>query len=272
MVVYVDVLIVLNLYINYFLIRAALLIMRRNKPKRRCVLAALIGAFGSLVILLPELPFVVIVLEKILLGALIVFALLGKQSPADFAIHLLFFLVISFMFAGVMLALWTFAAPIGMVYSNGTPYFNIPIAAIAAFTAAAYLLVRLIRYIADKRIHCDKISVVRISLRNCEIELRGLSDTGNGLCDIFSGKPVVICRFEKIAPLIPENVKNYFDGKPAESLRVIPCRTIASQTLVPIFKANISIDGKDADGFVGVTKNPLGEDVDCIFNPKIISL
>lgn len=272
MVVYVDVLIVLNLYINYFLIRAALLFMRQTKPRTRCVMSALIGALGALVILLPELPFAVIMLEKIALGALMVFILLGKQKPADFAIHLLFFLVISFTFAGVMLALWTFAAPFGMVYSNGTTYFNIPLAAIAAFTAAAYFLVRLIRFFADKRIHCNKICVVKISLSNREIQLRGLSDTGNELCDIFSGKPVVICRFEKIAPLIPKNVKNYFEGKPSDSLRVIPCRTIASQTLIPIFKANITIDGKDADGFVGVTKNPLGDDVDCLFNPKIISI
>lgn len=271
LVVYVDVLVVLNLYINYFLIRATLLMARQSRTRPRCLLAALVGALGSLVILLPELPFIIVVFEKIALGALIVFVTFGKQKPADFAIRILFFLVVSFTFAGVMLALWTFAAPFGMVYSNGTAYFNIPIAAIAAFTAAAYCAVRLVRFISDRRIHCNKICAVKISMSGCEVELRGLSDTGNELCDIFSGKPVVICKYEKIAPLIPSDVLNYFDGKPSESLRVIPCRTIAAQTLVPIFKADISIDGKEADGFVGVTKNPLGNDVDCIFNPKIVS-
>lgn len=272
MVVYVDVLIVLNLYINYFLIRAAAMIMRRVCSPKRSVFAALVGAAGALVILLPELPFLVVVLIKMALGALIVFIAFGKQKPADFAVSALFFLVVSFTFAGVMLALWTFAAPLGMVWSNGTPYFNIPLSAIVAFTAAAYCAVRLARFFADKRLHCERICAVKISSDDCAVELRGLCDTGNELCDVLSGKHIIICRYDKIAPIAPANALGYFDGRLSESLRVVPCRTVTSETLVPIFKADITIDGKSADGFVGITKNPLGDDIDCIFNPKIISI
>lgn len=272
MVVYVDVLIVLNLYINFFLIRATAMIMRRDCSRKRCVLSALVGALGSLMILLPELPFFVVVLFKLALGVLIMLITFGKQKPAELAVCVLFFLVVTFTFGGVMLALWTFAAPLGMVWSNGTAYFNIPISAVIAFTAAAYCAVRLARYIADRRLHCNKISAVKISASGFEVGLRGLCDTGNELCDVFSGKPVVVCRYESVAKLLPQNVLDYFNGRIPENLRVIPCRTLAAEALIPIFRAEISIDGKAADGFVGVTKNPLGEGVDCIFNPKIISI
>lgn len=270
--VYVDVLIVLNLYVNYFLIRAAAMIMRRVCSRKRCILSAFTGALGALVILLPELPFLAVMLIKLALGALIVFITFGRQKPADFAICVLFFLVVSFTFAGVMMALWTFAAPLGMVWSNGTAYFNIPISAVAAFTAAAYCAVRLVRFFADKRLHCNRICSVKITASGIEVMLRGLCDTGNELCDLFSGKPVVVCFFDKIAPLAPTEILDYFDGKLAESLRVIPCRTVSSEALMPIFKADIMIDGKAADGFVGVTKRALGSDIDCVFNPKIISI
>lgn len=272
MIVYVDVLIVLNLYINYFLIRSAALMMRRSLTRKRSVLAALAGAVGSLVILLPELPFLAVVLIKTALGTLVVLIAFGRQKPADTAICALFFLVVSFIFAGVMMALWTFAAPLGMVFFNGTAYFNIPLSAVAAFTAAAYFAVRLVRFLSDKRLHCDKICEVRITLGGRGLTLKGLCDTGNELCDIFTGKPVVICQYDKIKPLVPQNVLDYFGGRSTDSLRVIPCSTVASETLVPIFKADILIDGKAADAFVGVTKNPLGDDVDCVFNPKIISI
>lgn len=270
--VYVDVLIVLNLYINYFLIRASVMLTRRTCSRKRCVLSALIGALGALVILLPELPFFAVVLIKVALGAVIVFVTFGKQKPSDFAVCALFFLVVSFTFAGIMMALWTFTAPFGMVWSNGTAYFNIPLSALAAFTAAAYCAVRLIRFFADKRLRCDKICSVNVSLDDREVTLRGLCDTGNQLCDIFSGKPVMVCCFDKIAPVMPDDVLDYFNGKFGEKLRIIPCRTIGSETLVPIFKAKITIDGRTADGFVGVTKKTLGEDIDCVFNPKIISI
>lgn len=270
--VYVDVLLVLNLYINYFLIRAATTLMRRTCSRKRSVLSALVGALGSLVILLPELPFFAVVLIKIALGALIVFVTFGKQKPSDFAVCALFFLVVNFTFAGIMIALWTFAAPFGMVWSNGTAYFNIPLSAIISFTAAAYCAVRLVRFLADKRLRCDKICAVNISSDTCEVTLRGLCDTGDQLCDLFSGKPVIVCCFDKVAPVVPDDILDYFSGKYPETLRIIPCRTIGSETLVPIFKAKVTIDGRSADGFVGVTKRTLGEDIDCVFNPKIISI
>ena len=276
MTVYIDILIILNLYINYLLIRAVAVITRRVCPRGRCVLAAFVGALGSLIILFPELPFFGVVLFKIALGALIVFIAFGKrrseQKTADFFIGLLFFLVVSFTFAGVMMALWSFAAPFGMVFSNGTAYFNIPISAIAAFTAAAYFTVRLARFFADKRLKCDRICEVRISANGGTVILRGLCDTGNGLRDLFTGKPIIVCTLDKIAPIAPSEIIDYFDGKLSEKLRIVPCRTIAAETLVPLFKAEILINGKTADGFAGVTKKALGEDIDCVFDPKIISI
>ncbi len=273
MTVYADVLVILNLYINYFLIRSTTLLLRREVSVKRCVFGALAGAFGALVILLPPLPFFVIVLEKTALGALITFIVFGRQKFSDFAVCALFFLVVSFIFAGLALALWTFAAPYGMVFANGIFTFNIPLFAIACFTAAAYFTVRLVKYFSDRRLRKNKICAVKIVRNGTTVELRGLCDTGNGLRDIFSGKPVVVCEADKISGVIPQNILDYFGGKPNEGLRLIPCKTALSESLLPIFKADgIIIDGKSADALVGVSRNVLGEDIDCIFDPAIISV
>lgn len=275
MTVYIDVLVILNLYINYLLIRSAALITRKNISPKRCLLAASVGAAGALVILLPELPFIVIALEKTTLGVLVTLAAFGRQKPVDFAVSLLFFLLVSFVYGGLMTALWTFCAPFGMVFGNGVAYFGIPIWAIIMFTAAAYLAVRLTRYFADRRLKCARICTVRIASNGTEIPLRGLCDTGNGLTDIFSGKPVIVCKYDKIAEITPKSAVDFLDGRLDESgaLRLIPCRTVTSETLMPIFAADmVTVDGKSADALVGVTKNPLGVEIDCIFDPKIISI
>lgn len=275
MTVYVDVLIILNLYINYLLIRSTALITRRHISPKRCLLAALTGAAGSLVILLPELPFIVIALEKTAIGALVTLAAFGRQKPVDYAVSALFFLLVSFVYGGLMTALWMFCAPYGMVFGNGVAYFGIPLWAIVAFTAAAYLAVRLTRYFADRRLKCARICVVKIVSNGTEIPLRGLCDTGNGLTDIFSGKPVIVCKYDKIAGITPKNALGFLDGQLDESgaLRVIPCRTVTSETLMPIFAADsVTVDGKAADALVGITKTHLGNGIDCIFDPKIISI
>ncbi|MCH5206366.1 MAG: sigma-E processing peptidase SpoIIGA [Oscillospiraceae bacterium] len=274
MTIYADVLVILNLYINYFLIRSTALLLRREVSAKRCLPGALLGALGALVILLPELPFVVVALEKIALGAIITFAVFGKQKPADFAVCALFFLVVSFIFAGLAMALWTFAAPYGMVYANGVFSFNIPLAAIAAFTAAAYFTIRLVRYFSDRRLRQNRICSVMISADGVEVTLKGLCDTGNELRDIFTGKPVIVCELKKISGIVPQNISDYLGGKfSGEGIRLIPCKTVSSETLLPVFKAEkILIDGKAADAMIGVTQNALGEDIDCILDPKIISI
>lgn len=256
--------------------RSSALLLRRDLSSKRCLLAAGIGAAAALSALLPELPFWAVASIKAAVGCAVVFAAFGKQKKVDFIISLLCFLVISFVFAGLMLALWTFFAPFDMVYSNGVAYFNIPIAAIAVFTAAAYGAVRAVRYFSDRRLSCRGICRVKIAVGGVTAELNGLADTGNGLCDIFSGKSVIVCRRESVEKIIPENVRDYLDGivsDKTDGIRLLPCRTIATESLIPIFPAaDIAIDGKSADGFIGVTKSPLGEGIDCVFNPKIISL
>lgn len=273
LVIYADVLIIVNLYINFLLTKSTAIILRRRISPKRCLLTAAIGAAGSLVIMLPTLPVAVVILYKSALGLLMTFAAFGKQKPEDFIVCGLFFLVVSFAFGGLMTALWNFAAPAGMVYENGVPYFSIPVAALAAMAAAGYLIVKAIRYFSDKRIGCRELCRVEIRVNNAVVTLRGMQDTGCGLCDLFSGKPIIICRNDKAQTIIPENVRNYFNGNPESGIRLVPCKTVSSETLIPIFPADeITIDGKNAEALVGITQNPLGEGVDCVFNPKIISL
>ena len=51
LVIYIDVLLVVNLYINYFLVRGTSLMLRRKVSPRRVILASAVGAVGSLLIL-----------------------------------------------------------------------------------------------------------------------------------------------------------------------------------------------------------------------------
>ncbi len=272
MTIYVDVLLAVNLYINYFLIRGAAQLMRRRITAGRCLLAAAAGSLFSLCILLPELPFVLNALIKVVSCLATVIAAFGRQERSQLIISVLCFLSISFMYAGLMLALWMFAAPMGMLCRNGAVYFDIPIIAVTIFTIAAYGIVALLRYISDRNGRSCERAQVRISLGADSVRLTGISDTGNGLCDPFSGRPVVICSAERISEMIPESITKYLEGKTEEieGLRLAPCHTIAGNVLVPLFNADIEINGKHCDAVVGVTDRPLG--AECIFNPRLITL
>lgn len=149
LVIYIDVLLVVNLYINYFLVRGTSLMLRRKVSPRRVLLASAVGAVGSLLILVPDLNPILCVLIKIALGIGITFAAFGRQNKIDFLISSLSFLVVSFIFGGAMTALWNIAAPAGIFVRNGTAYFDIPI--IARCTVYSRSVWRLPRVQNDNR-------------------------------------------------------------------------------------------------------------------------
>ena len=272
MTIYVDVLLAVNLYINYFLIRGAAVLMRREISSRRCLIAAGAGAILALVILLPELPFWLSAIIKAATAVIIVLIAFGKPKLTQLIINVLCFMVISFVYAGLMLALWLFFAPFGMYYRNGTAYFDIPLTSVALFTVVGYAIVRFLRYISDRR----SIGAITFEVKivaNHEVVLKGTADTGNSLCDPFSGKAVIICEADKIATIIPESIKRYLNGSTenVDGIRLVPCRTISGETLLPVFFAQgITIGGKPVEAAVGVCSKPIG--TDCIFDPKLISL
>lgn len=275
MVIYADVLVILNLYINYFLIRASALLMRRHITRKRCILAALAGAVGALVILLPPLPFFVIFLEKAALCSLITFISFGKQKLSDFVVSALFFLTVNFIFAGLMLALESILTPYSMFCKNGVCTFNLSLGAVVAFTVAAYCVIRLVRLFSDKRIRTSQVCRVRIQLGENSLTLRGLCDTGCELIDVFTGKPIIVCEAEKVKTITPKEICTYLGGQIPDNigLRLVPYKTVSSESLLPIFKADkVFINDKPIDALIGVSSASLGSDIDCVFNPKIISI
>ncbi|MGN0649174.1 MAG: sigma-E processing peptidase SpoIIGA, partial [Oscillospiraceae bacterium] len=168
-----------------------------------------------------------------------------------------------------MLALWWFAAPFDMIIKNGSTYFNIPIIWLAVLTIAGYTTALLIRRISIRQGGKRGVFpvIIRIGSRSCSIQ--AFADTGCRLYDVFTGTPVMVCAADAITEILPQNVTDYLAGKSTEAIRLVPCRTIFAEGLIPVFKADeIIIGGKKADILIGVSVGDMGEHK-CVFNPEI---
>ena len=73
MVIYIDVLLALNLFVNYFLLLCSSILMHRQTRRRRLLLGALIGSSFSFLIFLPDFGFIFTLITKLFFasGALI---------------------------------------------------------------------------------------------------------------------------------------------------------------------------------------------------------
>ena len=107
-VVYVDVLVGVNLIVNYFLLLASAKFLTLPFHRGRLVAASALGALYSLVILLPAWNPFLSLLIKLIMAASIILAAFGWHGVKAFLRQTAAFYIVSFAFAGLMIAVWYF--------------------------------------------------------------------------------------------------------------------------------------------------------------------
>ena len=284
MVIYLDVLILINLYVTYFQILAVAAFTHRKRVWYRKLSAAGIGAVASLSIFIPQEMVLTLTLLKIFLCALIAFVAFGYTGFRAYAVSVLFLMLVSFVFSGLMLCVWLFAAPMKMLFINGTVYFGIDTMTIILSTCAAYGVVRIIRYILDKNGKTDGKYTVIIKNNGRECRLSALADSGNGMVDCFSGLPVIVCRRDMCADVSPpaiEMIENNSDisdigTQMIKGVRIMPFSTVGKGGLICMFKAESVVIDDDTNeekypvnALIGIVIGGRQE-YEAIFNPKIL--
>ncbi len=278
-VIYLDILLLLNFYITYFLAVSVSCLLHRKLRFRRRFFAAGVGSLTSLAIFLPSLSFFPNLLLKLAASSVIVLAAFGFGGIRDFLRNTAVFFLLNCLYAGVMLGLWLFVCPSGMMYNNGVSYFDIPLWLALAATAAAYLTVRLIRRVLDSKTALDKKYTLKIVTEKGSVSLSAAADSGNKLTDFFTGLPVIFCDLDKCRHICPEGVLQRIDQKENDlesikGIRLIPCSTVSGGTMAVCFKPDRLIidDGnqkKEVEALAGFTKSGLGGE-EAIFNPAIL--
>lgn len=284
MVIYLDVLILINLYVTYFQILAVSVFTHRKTVWYRKLSAAGIGAVASLSIFIPQEMVLTLTLLKIFLCAFIAFVAFGYTGFRAYAVSVLFLMLVSFVFSGLMLCVWLFAAPMKMLFINGTVYFGVDTMTIILSTCAAYGVVRIIRYILDKNGKTDGKYTVIIKNNGRECRLSALADSGNGMVDCFSGLPVIVCRRDMCADVSPpaiEMIENNSDisdigTQMIKGVRIMPFSTVGKGGLICMFKAeSVVIDDETneekypVNALIGIVIGGRQE-YEAIFNPKIL--
>lgn len=284
MVIYLDVLILINIYVTYFQIIAVSAFTHRKTAWYRKLISAGIGGVTSLCIFIPQDMVLLLTFLKIALCALIAFTAFGYGSFGKYVKSVLFLLLVNFIFSGLMLCVWLFAAPMKMLFINGTVYFGIDVTTIILCTCAAYGLLRIIRLILDKNGKTDKKYSVEIKNNGKQCRLSALADSGNGLVDCFSGLPVIVCRRDMCADISPPAIE-MIEGNndlsdictyTIKGVRIMPFSTVGKDGLICMFKAeSVVIDDETSkekypvNALIGVVIGGKQEYA-AIFNPKIL--
>lgn len=244
-VIYADVLVVINVYITFFLLKSTSILVKTQPDRLRMFLASLLGGFYSLSVLLPEKLQPLIFSLRLLLVLLMVFIAFGYKSLKSFLRLNISFLISSFVFAGVMLAIWYFVCPRGMYFNGTVVYFDIDIMTLALLTVVCYAVLKLFERFFRSRAPVNTVFICKVIYQGSEYQLKAFLDTGNRLTDYFTSNPVIVADkrlFEhSLTEVFCDTEK--FKGK---GLRYIFCNTLGGEGLLPAFTPEeVHIKGAD---------------------------
>lgn len=265
--IYIDVLMAVNFFINYYLLLASAAYLGITAKRGRFAAASALGAVFSLVILLPELPLPLSAAEKLVMSACMVLCAFGRGSLRRFLRCTAALFLISFAFAGLMVALWYFLAPQGMAIRNSVVYFNISPAGLILFAAACYGILKLIGRIAGKNAPESLLCRAQAERAGSVCIFTAKVDTGSSLREPFSGAPVVVANRSAVAHIIPpEDDANF---------RVVPYRSVSGDGLLKAFRPDRFVlhCGKQTIKtnkiYIAVSETEL-EGCDALLNPDLL--
>lgn len=276
MIVYVDILLIVNLFINYFLLLGTMLLSHLQKRRLRILAGAFVGSLFSLMIFAPNFGYIITFLYKIVLGCALIFITFGRQKMRVYLKTLLLFFAVNFIFAGVMLFLWFVVRPEKMLFHNGIVYFDISPIFLVFSTVVAYLMIKGVYWLFNRKVETGQLCHITIEEGDKTVQFMGFSDTGNRLTDPFSGLPVTVCEFSVVQSLIPEELHSFFldpakaqlsqfDTHPwRRKIRIIPYSTVGSPGVMAAFEPDgvyYSSHGieKKEEVLIGVTSSKLSD-------------
>lgn len=271
MTIYIDVLIILNIYVNFFLLLATARLRNLRLTVPRCIITSVFASLFSLVIFVPSMNIVAEGIFRVFSAFLVVLCGFGFGGFKVYLKNTFFFFAVNFVFSGVVSALMTTLNSSVMYFRNAVLYIDLSPVVLIIGTALAYAVINIVGRIFRKNDISDSRYSVIVSAFGKTVKMKALADTGNNLTDVFSGAPVIICDSEKLGVSADASMIGEIKGA-----RLLPYSTIDNDGLIPVFrpsyvcvKNETSGVVKEVTALIGVTSK--NKECEAVFNPKILA-
>lgn len=282
-VIYVDVLFCVNFIVNYILLLSTSSLMRIQSSGLRMCLGAVVGALCSFVILLPPMGLFLNFLLRAVISIVTVLPVFKFKSLQSFLKVTVSFLMMGFLFAGMMFAIMQLLSPSGLVVNNTSVYINISPSFIIIMTLICYSALSIFERFVSHRLPKETECTVKISMNKKNVICKGITDTGNSLRETFSDYPVIIVEAKSLEPLIPLSVSESYlktgnsdDSFWSKRIRLIPYNTVSGEGVLTAFRPDevtVCFESKEIKTkrvYIAISNRKISNDFEAILNSEII--
>lgn len=288
-VIYVDVLVSVNLIVNYFILLATAKFLKFNVKRKNIILASILASLYSLYIFVPKINIFLSFLIKLVMSLSIVAVAFGVKNKKRLLKSLACFYSSSFGFCGIIFGLWYIVSSDNLIVKNGVVYIDISPTFLLVATVLSYIIIRVINIITGRQNPKELYCNLELENDNHSSQIRAKVDTGNTLREPFSNVPVIVTEYKYIKEIIPEDFFDFFNEVhsisnkklyPAlnNNFRIVPFKVVSSEGILPAFKPDkiiISSDGNELEkeAYVAVcSSGNLDSDFEALVNPELIEI
>ena len=262
MTVYLDIILLENICMNYIILLATGLILKNKINNIRILLSSLLGGIYAVCSYITKLEIYSTLIMKIILSVTMVYVAFNSKNIKQLLKQLVLFYLTSFAFGGCAFALLYFIKPQNILMKNGVYIGTYPLKVALLGGLLGFIIINIAFKIIKNRINkknmfCD----IEIYLNNNVTKVHALVDTGNLLKEPITGNPVIVVEKENLYNIMPkeilDNIEEIMYGSNTENieneyiskLRLIPFSSLGMQNgmLIGTKVDKVKIDFEDEE-------------------------
>ena len=260
MIIYVDVLIFLNIIINYCILCATRKFLNLNTKYTKLILASFLASFFTLTLFLKIDSTFISLLIRIVCITFMCFIAFFKKDLFTYIKCVLTTFVFTTVFSAISISYYQIFKPRNMVIINDMPYVHMKPISLIIISALIYILLLISKKLLSHNTF-NSTARLKIYINNTEYSCIGKIDTGNSLVEPFSGSPVIIIE----RSIIPEF--------PITRSRIIPYTVLGGDgILYGIKPQKVFIDDKEIfkETYIGIYDGKIDLNFKSIINSSIL--
>lgn len=209
-VIYLDVLLLVNFLVAYFLLQAAGLLSSQHAAFSRMVCASGIASLSALILFAPELSYPAQILYKILTACAVVGVAFGLQGLRRFVTAVCWYAALNILLAGLCIAVILRTGTPLLQTANLTVYLRISPVVLLLLSAVSCGAVWLVLHFSGSTPQTTRTIGIEFELCGAPVRLRATLDTGCHLKDPVTCLPVLLISWPAAKGRLPGGSQRLF--------------------------------------------------------------
>ena len=244
MTIYVDVVLLENLCMNYIILFGTGYIIKLKIKHFRILLSSLIGAVYAILAYAGVFPLYANIFVKIILSVCMVYIAFAPKNLKGIIKELIVFYLVSFALGGCAFALLYIVRPQDIFMKDGVLIGTYPIKIALLGGILGFVITYIAFKVAKTRMTKNELIYdIQIKINEKELTTKVMLDTGNMLKDPISNNPVVLIEKNKLYEILPKDLldstkdmlggdfkyDNELEDEYRTRLRIIPFTSVGKQ-------------------------------------------